>query len=452
MLHWLIGKPGRRVKRPIPVVLRLESLEARTLLDASPLLIGTWNVDIADTGGANRNPTYFQTVFAAMGQEDTYATPRPPDILTVTEVRSNAVTGSNNDTEWLTQQLNAVYGASLYAHDTLNGASTGGGTEGVIYNSQTIQLLQSKAVGTTSTSGTARQELRYLFRPQAVPDGSADFYVYVGHAKAGTTSTDQTRRNIEAQQVRANADALGAGTPILYTGDFNSDSSNQPAEQTFLAAGNGQAFDPINRLGNWGNSAAFVDTDSIASTRLNSRFDLLWETGAVRGSTGGNGLKDSPSTYHVFGNNGSVALNGSVTATSNTALADLPNRLTVLTDLTLCSDHLPVLQTYRIVTPTGPATQFLMVPSTDPVAAGVPFAITVTALDASGIPVTGYFGTVHFTLTGPVMPSATYTFTAADMGSHTFSNLVLRQPGIYTLTATDEADPSVTSTIQFTVM
>src|SRR5436309_3168099 len=64
------------------------------------------------------------------------------DLLTVTEVRSNAVAGSNNDTEWLTQQLNAVYGAGTYTHPTENGASDGGGTEGVIYNTQSLTLLQ----------------------------------------------------------------------------------------------------------------------------------------------------------------------------------------------------------------------------------------------------------------------------------------------------------------------
>jgi hypothetical protein len=46
-------------------------------------------------------------------------------------------------------------------------------------------------------------------------DGSADFYVYVGHYKAGTTTSDRNRRNVEAQQVRADADAFGDGVHIL---------------------------------------------------------------------------------------------------------------------------------------------------------------------------------------------------------------------------------------------
>jgi hypothetical protein len=89
------------------------------------------------------------------------------------------------------------------------------------------------------------------------------------------------------------------------------------------------------------------------------------------------------------------------------------------------------------------------VPST--ITAGVPFAITVTVQDAYGNTVTGYTGTVHFQLTGTVTPSADHTFTATDMGSHTFSGLVLNQPGMYTLTATDSADPSLSGSTLFTV-
>src|SRR5262249_7390859 len=152
--------------------LALETLETRNLLDGTTLLIGTWNVDIADLG---YRPSGLGTVLAAMGSEYAYyGYPQAPDILTVTEVRSNATSGSTNDTHYLTQLMNSIYGAGVYAHGTLNGQGTGG-TEGVIYNTQTVRLLQQTAVGTVSTSGTIRQELRYLFRPVGYDDGSDDF-------------------------------------------------------------------------------------------------------------------------------------------------------------------------------------------------------------------------------------------------------------------------------------
>jgi hypothetical protein len=98
------------------------------------------------------------------------------------------------------------------------------------------------------------------------------------------------------------------------------------------------------------------------------------------------------------------------------------------------------------------ANHFALALTPSAVTAGLPFAITVTVQDAYGNTVTGYTGTVHFQLTGPVMPSANYTFTAADMGSHTFSNLVLNRTGMYTLTGTDTTDPMLTGTVMFTVM
>jgi hypothetical protein len=102
------------------------------------------------------------------------------------------------------------------------------------------------------------------------------------------------------------------------------------------------------------------------------------------------------------------------------------------------------------VTAAAPAQLAFNVPST--ITAGVPFSITVTVQDAYGNTVSGYQGTVHFALTGPAMAQADYTFTAADQGSHTFNNLVLNQPGMYTLTATDTAEPMLTGSAMFTVM
>jgi hypothetical protein len=441
MLNWLPvnrqtprSRTRLRAARPTTAALRVEALETRTLPSSTQLLIGTYNVDIADQNGANRNTTYFQTVFAAMGQEDTYYAKHAPDILTVTEVRSNSVTGSNNDTDWLTQQLNAVYGSGRYSHGTLNGSGAGG-TEGIIYNQQTIQLLQETAVG----SGLTRQELRYKLRPVAVPDGSADFYVYVGHYKAGNTSSDMSLRNTEASQVRANADALGPNVPILYTGDFNDTGSEEPMSQTLMKTGNGQAYDPINRPGHWDYNSAFKDIFTIASTKIDGRFDELWESGAVLNSHGGNGLQDMPSTYHPFGNNGSVAFEQSVTSPSNTALADLPNRTTVLADLTHCSDHIPNLQEYQIGGQSNPATQFNVIANPSTIA-GAPFDITVQALDANGNIATGYTGTVTFTSGDPYGASLpnNYTFQPSDQGVHTFpGGATLYTAGTWDVTATD---------------
>jgi autotransporter-associated beta strand protein len=91
----------------------------------------------------------------------------------------------------------------------------------------------------------------------------------------------------------------------------------------------------------------------------------------------------------------------------------------------------------------------LVLPPT--VTAGQPFALAVAVEDVFGNVVTDYQGTVHFMLTGPLMAMRDYTFTAADMGQHTFNNLVLNQQGDYTLTAADTTNPDVNGGMDFTV-
>ncbi len=71
--------------------------------------------------------------------------------------------------------------------------------------------------------------------------------------------------------------------------------------------------------------------------------------------------------------------------------------------------------------------------------AGASFGLTVTALDPSGNPATGYLGTVHFTDTDPLgTVPADYTFGSADAGSHAFANaFTLDTAGTQTITAAD---------------
>jgi hypothetical protein len=95
----------------------------------------------------------------------------------------------------------------------------------------------------------------------------------------------------------------------------------------------------------------------------------------------------------------------------------------------------------------------LTVPAT--VQAGVPFDVTVTAVDIFGQAALGYRGTVSFATSDPdpaVMLPPDYTFTADDQGTHTFTAaFTLVTPGDQTITASDLAggfSSSVTLTVQ----
>ncbi len=76
---------------------------------------------------------------------------------------------------------------------------------------------------------------------------------------------------------------------------------------------------------------------------------------------------------------------------------------------------------------------------------GIPFNVTVTALDASNATVTGYLGTAHFTSSSTGTLPADYTFVSGDNGTHTFS-VTLATSGNQTITATDTVTASITGT------
>jgi hypothetical protein len=93
------------------------------------------------------------------------------------------------------------------------------------------------------------------------------------------------------------------------------------------------------------------------------------------------------------------------------------------------------------------------------VTTGVPFDVTVTALDIFGQVAVGYRDTVTFGTSDPdpnVVLPANYMFTSEDGGSHTFTNtglgeITLITPGDQTITATDTADNTITGSVTVTV-
>ena len=86
----------------------------------------------------------------------------------------------------------------------------------------------------------------------------------------------------------------------------------------------------------------------------------------------------------------------------------------------------------------GGPTSSLEIVSTSIASSGVPFSVTVRALDRFGNNSTGYVGTIALKSTDPTatMP-APYAYGPADLSQHTFTGVTLRKPGRQRLTATD---------------
>jgi hypothetical protein len=343
-------------------------LSCATSAPATSLRIVSYNIDDADQGNDNNITAPYAglpTVLQAIGQHHIGTNARPIDVLGVEELNSTTLAN-------LVGALNDIYGAGTYAYDHTADPTTGGGTDGLIYNTQTVQVVSATAVGTASTSGAARAPLRYQLRPIGC-GSAADFYMYVSHYKASSGATNVSRRNVEATSIRQDADALGPSAHIIYSGDYNlTGGTSESAWTTLTASGNGQAHDPTGAAGWLDSSNTWKYLYSESTTSPNTRFDFQLVSNAMLTQPGLQLAPDTsdpftgnfpssqyPYAYEVFGNNGTTALNGFTNAGGNTSLSDLPNATTVLNDMMepysgngqqfVGSDHLPIVADYIVV-------------------------------------------------------------------------------------------------------
>lgn len=315
--------------------LQLESLEHRCLLTA--LRLASWNT----LNGPN-DPTQdadFATILQAIGSETIQGNTTRVSLLALQETDTPGA--GLNSIGRIEAILEGLYPGSDYgtAVTSLDG---GGDATGFVYDTSTLSLMETFEI----TAGLTHNTLRGKFRLVGTT-GVSDFFVYSTHLKAGTTAADETQRATEVALLRANADALGEGASVIMAGDLNLKGSSEQAYVNFLAAGAGQLQDPINTPGNWNDNAAFrsVHTQNpqdpaLGGGGMDDRFDFQLLTGEF---FDGFGVDYVQGSYHAFGNNGTHALNGSITTGTGAAPA-------VLQALAVASDHLPVVADYQLVT------------------------------------------------------------------------------------------------------
>ena len=332
--------PSRGLILAYLVTALLVGLEASAV---AQLRIVTYNTANSGDGSSPTTPrSGMDIVLQAIGNESRLGIARPIDILALQEQASSATTTAS-----IVSLLNNIYGAGTYARSNFEANTFGAGRPGLIYNTQTVQLISAIGVGNISGSGASRQPVRYQLRPVGY-QSNADFFLYNSHYN----SSSEPRRNVEAQMIRANADGLGQGASAILAGDFNIDSSSESMYQTLLASGNAQSFDPLNLPGTWNNNSslrithtqspynpAFNDPSLVAGG-MDDRFDFQLVTDELRDMEG---LSFIPGTYRAFGNNGSHSLNDYINDPSNTA-----QPVNVLNALARVTDHLPVVVDYQV--------------------------------------------------------------------------------------------------------
>jgi len=330
---------------------------------AATLRVVTYNID-DDTGDPSGHDsrvdfTKLGTILQGIGNHHLNGNAQPIDVLSLQELHYDNPNPSSSLQNIVTQ-LNNIYGLGTYAFDPYVGTTTGNlvgnGPNGLIYNTHTVMDLGAtgltlQADGTTplvSGDAAGRQPIRYTLRPVGFASNQ-DFYLYDSHYKALNGSDNATRRNIEAQAIRADADNLGASAHIIYSGDLNfTGGSNEAAYQSLTAAGNGQAKDPLNATG-WNNTSNWTPILTESSDDLTARFDFQLVSNAMLNQPG---MQIISASYETFGNASTMTFGGAVDDPGNTgALTDLANRTTVLNYLAgqAVTDHLPVVADYQTV-------------------------------------------------------------------------------------------------------
>src|ERR1017187_6779945 len=200
------------------------------------LRVVSYNIDCEDRssdGNITNSMHSLPTVVQAIGLHHLGTNAQPVGGMSCEEL--NSTTLSN-----FVVQLNIIYGAGTYAYDKTTDPNTGGGPDGLIYRTNTVQVVSARALKTGQTvllqsngtyttayspgggsNGVPRAPMVYRLRP--VGYGAADdFYMYVSHARSTSDDSVGDARYAEAQEVRSDAKYnLPLSAHILYGGDWN---------------------------------------------------------------------------------------------------------------------------------------------------------------------------------------------------------------------------------------
>lgn len=250
------------------LALALAALIAPIASAADGLRVAAWNITNYSGGNAASVATAVYGEFEGRSFE--------PDIILLQEITNqsslngfvsalNSAAGSPGD--WV--------GAPFFP------GSSGGLNNAVVYREGVLDLLGAHFLWGGTTTANPRHLVRYDVRLVGYEAEEAVISLYPTHMKAGSGSTDQQRRLIEAQRLRADAETLPAERHFILGGDFNIQTSSQAAYQHLIGSQEndaGRFFDPINAPGSWNNNFTFryIHTqDPIGPGGMDDRYDQL---------------------------------------------------------------------------------------------------------------------------------------------------------------------------------
>ncbi|MBD3367518.1 MAG: choice-of-anchor D domain-containing protein [Candidatus Eisenbacteria bacterium] len=261
-----------------------------------------------------------------------------PDVLVVQEMLSQS--GVN---QFLNNILNDGQPGTYAAAPFVNGYDT---DNALFYKPDVVSFVSTQQIPTA-----LRDISEYVLRPVDHTSSAAEFRVYSLHLKAGSSSSDQTKRLAEATILRNHLNALPADSHFILGADLNIRSSSESAYQKLVgseADNDGRSFDPIDTPGSWYSNSAFaaVHTQSPRTTQfggganggMDDRFDQLLVSAVCED---GEGFDIIDGTYTAYGNDGlhfNIAINQGTNYAVGNTIADAIHD---------AADHLPVFADFQ---------------------------------------------------------------------------------------------------------
>jgi len=213
------------------------------------------------------------------------------------------------------------------------------------YNNEKFELISQSYILTS-----LRDINHYTLQLRTEDANNAIFLdVYVAHLKSSEGTDNEDERLEMVQKFTDDLQNVPSDHFVIFTGDFNLYTSDEPAYQEIIDPTNAIVFeDPINRPGSWHNNSEFADIftqsthsvsdDLFVGGGIDDRFDFIMVSENLMSSTTLHYVSD---TYASYGNNG-TCFNSAITSTdcSGTTYDE-----TLRTHLYNMSDHLPVVMT-----------------------------------------------------------------------------------------------------------
>lgn len=263
-----------------------------------------------------------------------------PDILTVCEMGKT----SSLPNDFRNNVLN-INGANFWMVGT--GSNTGNSslTNCVFYNSLKLTL-----VGHYTAQTYTRDVDVYDFKFKEDDSGRMVLTCVVAHLKAGSSSDDEAKRKIMAENTMAFLESNYRDKNVLIMGDFNLYGASEPAYQALINSDkypNSYFIDPLYPygVGEWNNNYQYTayhtqsthkdnDNNCFSSGGMDDRFDFIMMSENIYG--GRDKIRYVGNSYNALGNDGN-RFNKSINSPYNYAVSQA-----VADALYYNSDHIPV--------------------------------------------------------------------------------------------------------------